>query len=133
MLRRGSAALAAVLLAACASSPKLRPYTSDGCSLFPDGTSQAKDAWLHCCEAHDRRYWIGGTEEDRMSADLDLRSCVAATGRPELADWMLKGTRIGGGPYVPAGFRWGYGWSYLRGYKPLNEDERKQIAESAKP
>jgi hypothetical protein len=133
MSRRGSLALAALLSSACASSPKLRPFTTDGCSLFPDGTSQAKDAWLQCCEAHDRRYWMGGTEEDRMSADLDLRACVAATGRPELADWMLKGTRAGGGPYVPAGFRWGYGWRYLRGYKRLTDDERRQIAELTKP
>jgi hypothetical protein len=133
MLKRGSAALLVLVTAACASSSKLRPFTTDGCSLFPDGTAHAKDLWLHCCEAHDHRYWMGGTEEDRMSADLDLRSCVAAAGHPQVADWMLRGTRAGGTPYLPSSFRWGYGWKYLRGYAPLTDGERKQIAESTQP
>jgi len=91
-----------------------------------------KDLWLNCCEAHDRRYWTGGTQAQRLGADLDMRACIAATGQPRLVDWMLKGTRVGGGPYVPAGFRWGYGWNYLRGYEPLTSAEEKMIEETEK-
>ena len=65
-----------------------------------------------------------------MSADLDLRSCVAASGHPQVAELMLKGTRAGGTPYMPMGFRWGYGWKYLRGYKPLTDEEKRLIQET---
>jgi hypothetical protein len=133
MSRRGRALLlpaALLLLAGCAARPRLRPFTTDGCSLFPDGTAHRKDLWLHCCEAHDHRYWMGGSEADRREADLALRACVAAEGQPQVADWMLRGTRAGGTPYLPTGFRWGYGWRYLRGYEPLTDEEKKLISES---
>jgi len=27
---------------------------------------------------------------------------------------MFVGVRVGGTPYLPISFRWGYGWPYLR-------------------
>jgi hypothetical protein len=36
---------------------------------------------------------------------------------------MYKGVRLGGSPYFPDWYRWGYGWNYGRGYKPLTEEE----------
>ena len=36
---------------------------------------------------------------------------------------MLTGVRIGGSPYFPTSYRWGYGWPYPRGYQDLSEDE----------
>ena len=38
---------------------------------------------------------------------------------------MYLGVRAGGSPYWPASYRWGYGWPYGRGYRPLTEDERE--------
>jgi len=40
---------------------------------------------------------------------------------------MLAGVRVGGTPFLPTEFRWGYGWSYPRFYGELNEDELKQV------
>jgi len=40
---------------------------------------------------------------------------------------MYGGVRIGGSPYWPTKFRWGYGWPYLRGYKPLTFEEKIQL------
>lgn len=40
---------------------------------------------------------------------------------------MLAGVRVGGTPYLPTMFRWGYGWPYPRGYKALTDEERQQI------
>ncbi len=40
---------------------KLRPFTSDGCSLAPDGTLSDVEKWRPCCVAHDKIYWLGGT------------------------------------------------------------------------
>ena len=37
---------------------------------------------------------------------------------------MLGGVRVGGSPYWPTQFRWGYGWPYPRGYQALSPDER---------
>ncbi|NOQ79700.1 MAG: hypothetical protein GQ546_09905 [Gammaproteobacteria bacterium] len=106
---------------------ELKPFTSDGCSVFPDGTLVYKESWLKCCIEHDKAYWQGGTYQQRQVADETLKFCVEKIGRPEIAKIMLNGVRVGGTPYLPTSFRWGYGWPYLRGYKVLTEQETKQV------
>jgi hypothetical protein len=105
----------------------IKPFTSDGCSSFPDGTFGHKELWLSCCTAHDYAYWQGGTYEQRLVADKQLRQCVAKVGKPKIAKLMLAGVRVGGSPYFPTSFRWGYGWSYSRWYKALTVAEKNQI------
>jgi len=105
----------------------IKPFTSDGCSSFPNGTVQQKELWLACCTAHDYTYWQGGTYEERLNADKELHHCVAKVGKPQIAKLMLAGVRVGGSPYFPTSFRWGYGWSYPRWYKALTDEEKKQI------
>ncbi|NHO67515.1 hypothetical protein G8770_18375 [Aestuariicella hydrocarbonica] len=105
------------------ASDRLRPFTSDGCSAFPDGTPDQQQLWLSCCQLHDYAYWKGGAYAEREASDLALRRCVAATGQHYIAELMLNGVRIGGTPYLPTSFRWGYGWPFLRGYKPLSPKE----------
>ena len=110
-----------------AYASKLKPFTSDGCSSFPDGTYQQNQLWLECCKEHDFAYWQGGTYQQRLDADKALEKCVAKVGEPEIALVMLAGVRVGGTPFLPTTFRWGYGWPYPRFYKQLSEDEKKQI------
>ena len=110
-----------------ASAEKIKPFTSDGCSVFPDGTLKQRELWLFCCTAHDYAYWQGGTYDERLIADEDLHQCVSNVGEPNIASLMLAGVRVGGSPYFPSSFRWGYGWSYPRWYKALTEEEKKQI------
>jgi hypothetical protein len=111
-------------LSGCAGTPELRPFTTDGCSLFPDRLLSSGKDWCLCCVAHDRIYWRGGTDADRLKADQELRACVASTtGDKGLATLMYVGVRIGGGPYLPTWFRWGYGWTYGRFYQPLRPEE----------
>ena len=107
----------------------IKPFESDGCSAFPDGTLEQQELWLGCCKAHDYAYWKGGSYEERVRADEALKDCVAQVGEPEIAELMLVGVRVGGTPYLPTKFRWGYGWPFFRGYKQLSEEERKQIEE----
>lgn len=95
---------------------EIKPFTSDGCSAFPDGTYAQKQLWLACCTVHDKAYWRGGSYQQRLDADLALKSCVADVGEPLVAELMLAGVRVGGSPYWPTQFRWGYGWSYPHGY-----------------
>lgn len=95
---------------------QIKPFTSDGCSGFPDGTLQQQTLWQSCCLEHDKAYWQGGTYQQRLNADLALKQCVASVGEPVIAELMLSGVRVGGSPYWPTQFRWGYGWSYPHGY-----------------
>lgn len=112
---------------ALASEDILKPFTSDGCSLFPDGTYAQQSLWMECCIRHDIAYWQGGTQAQRLRADQALEACVSQVGEPEIARLMLAGVRIGGSPYFPTWYRWGYGWPYQRGYAALNQQEKQQI------
>lgn len=109
------------------NAEEIKPFTSDGCSAFPDGTFEQNDLWLKCCTEHDIAYWKGGTYQQRKLADESLKQCVANVGKPAIAQLMLAGVRVGGTPYLPFTFRWGYGWSYLRGYKALTEEEQNMV------
>lgn len=120
-------ALCLLTIAQISNAETIEPFTSDGCSLFPDGTFANEELWLACCTAHDYAYWQGGTYDEREQADLALEQCVADIGEPEIAKVMLAGVRVGGSPYFPTWYRWGYGWSYLRGYKALTAQEKQQI------
>lgn len=115
------------LVSITVKAENIKPFTSDGCSAFPDGTFGQKELWLSCCTAHDFAYWQGGTKEQRLVADKQLRQCVAKVGKPTIAKLMLAGVHVGGSPYFPTPFRWGYGWPYSRWYKALTEEEKNQI------
>ena len=113
---------------ASASAADLYDFTSDGCSLFPDGHLKDRALWCDCCLAHDISYWRGGTEEDRTHADEMLRDCVQErTGSKTLADLMYNGVRTGGHPAFLTWYRWGYGWKYGKSYAPLTEQENQQV------
>ena len=108
--------------------PVLNPFTTDGCSLFPDGTFARKTLWLDCCIEHDEAYWQGGTEQERIDADLALKECITEeTGDAHLAKLVYDAVRVWGSPIYPSWYRWGYGWSYGRPYGALTEAERGQV------
>lgn len=83
----------------------LKPFTSDGCSAFPDGTIDQKSLWLTCCQQHDFDYWQGGTYQQRLVSDKGLNACVTEVGEPTVAALMLAGVRVGGTPYLPTSFQ----------------------------
>lgn len=119
-------ALAAMLASACLTeaAPELQPFTSDGCSLFPDADLITGDDWCSCCFEHDIAYWRGGTEEERLAADRELQTCVTAkTGNEVLGRLMFEGVQAGGSPYFYNWYRWGYGWGYERKYRALTPAE----------
>jgi hypothetical protein len=119
--------LSTLLCLNSAVGAELAPFTSDGCSSFPDGTPVNQSLWLECCVRHDLAYWRGGTYEERLNADLALEQCVAKAGEPEIAKLMLHGVRTGGNPFFLTPYRWGYGWPIGRGYKALSDDELDQV------
>lgn len=116
-----------ICLSLNAVSEELKPFTTDGCSMFPDGVINDDSKWVKCCIKHDLAYWKGGTESERDKADEDLKKCVADTGEEEISAVMHFGVKVGGSPVYPTWYRWGYGWPYNRGYKPLSDKENEQV------
>lgn len=110
----------------------LKPFATDGCSMWIDGPPGSPNLWRHCCVAHDLAYWAGGTEEQRKHADEAMKLCIQNAQQPMIASHTYNSVRMGGGPYWPSTYRWGYGWHYLngiwpRGYKTPSPDEQAQI------
>ncbi|HSX51558.1 MAG TPA: helicase [Cellvibrio sp.] len=125
--------LSLIILANSGHANELKPFTTDGCSLWIDGTLAQPNLWRHCCVAHDLDYWKGGSEAQRKQSDDNILACVKAAQGPGMADYMYKNVRWGGSPYWINYYRWGYGWNYLdglwpRGYKEPTAEEQQQIA-----
>ncbi|HTL38002.1 MAG TPA: hypothetical protein VL326_32950 [Kofleriaceae bacterium] len=113
---------------------ELAPFTTDGCSMFPDGTLSNPTKWQHCCITHDFAYYAGGPSDLREAADSGLRECIASETNQLVADIVYYAVRAGGTPALPTPWRWGYGWFYdpLDGYRALPSTQStaaaKQIA-----
>ncbi len=78
-------------------------FTTDGCSRWFD------ESWVSCCVVHDILYWCGGSAEDRKEADNIMMQC-ANQKAALMGGIMYPGVRIGGSPWLPTPWRWGYGW-----------------------
>ncbi|MDH3642711.1 MAG: hypothetical protein OES38_11490 [Gammaproteobacteria bacterium] len=111
-------------LSACSEQPDLKPFTSDGCSLFPDASLITGNDWCSCCFEHDLAYWRGGTAAERARADVQLHDCVLErTQNVPLATVMYEGVKVGGSPQFYNWYRWGYGWNFERQYRKLTSPE----------
>ena len=108
-------------------------FESDGCSFFPDGTWKDSDLWQDCCVIHDIAYWQGGTKKQRTNADQILKNCVANHDQSAISKIMFLGVRIGGTPYLPTPYRWGFGWPYPRPYGELNPQEMVAVESQGLP
>ncbi len=114
---RTAALLFALFTAGCALSlhrplPAWTDAMSDGCSvpspfrpLFTFTESQRA-----CCVRHDSHYYVGGSVDDRLSADRGLRACEITAGlSPTDADLMFWAVRAGGGPEGRYSYSWAFG------------------------
>lgn len=109
----------------------LRPFTSDGCSMSPNGVPAHEEnrKWSQCCVEHDIAYWTGGTRSDKEAADQELQKCIAQKGYPEIAKVYKLFVEEFGGPDSSLTFRWGYGWNYRRPFSPLSAQEEAMFAD----
>jgi len=89
-------------------------FTTDGCSRWLD------QSWVSCCVVHDIMYWCGGSDEERKQADQIIMQCVNQ--KVSLVGViMYPGIKVGGSPWLPTPWRWGYGWKeWPRGYQETN-------------
>jgi len=95
-----------------------RPNPHDGCSCVPD----INDKIRACCDAHDVAYWYGGTRQQRKQADQDFKECVITAGHPFIAGLYYAGVRMGGVPWLPTPYRWGFGWPYSKGHRGYTKE-----------
>lgn len=103
------------------------PFKTDGCSgLFMRvvhwywrqcGRRDLSEEVRKLCEEHDAAYWPGGTAVQRAVADAVLMTGVAELGQPFLARLMVVGVGVGGVPWLPLPWRWGYGRKWPKGYR----------------
>lgn len=103
----------------------LKEFSSDYCSEWPDGRIDDPKLWATCCFAHDLSYWIGGTEQDRLASDKELKVCVRNSSDSLNGFLMYTGVRIGGDP-GEASYAWGYGWTHDRKYFQLSKDDKER-------
>lgn len=108
----------------------LHDFTSDGCSMSPDGVVVLVNTdFVPCCVQHDIAYWQGGTRDQKQEADNNLKTCIAEKSNNFIASIYYRGVRMGGGASLPTAFHWGYGWENRRKYAPLSQDQKQMALE----
>lgn len=130
----------------------MKPWTTDGCTDFGFNSriiayadpKLAADI-LVACYHHDFGYWKGGTLADRVRVDDEFYNVIHRA----LVEWEVRergeadpydaervlelvddvyrlSVRVGGSPFWPTSWRWGYSHPWLRWWAPVDkalEDE----------
>lgn len=101
----------------------LKPFYTDGCTLFIDGPPSKPNLWRHCCVEHDLRYWFGGDREDAHNANLQLGACVKSVAGSLWGKIIYHGVEIGRYSPVKHPTHWGWGWETSIGHRKLDYEE----------
>lgn len=105
----------------------LHPFTSDGCSVAPDNEYIGNNDWLGCCVEHDKKYWLGGTRQEKELADSEFKQCLVTNGMSAFeSNIYYFAVQFGGSPFLSTNWKWGYGWSKNRLYLPLSIDDKNK-------
>ena len=106
------------------SGRELKPFATDYCTLYVEGTRAQPNLWRHCCVEHDLYFWAGGNLEDKKATDQRLKSCVKKTGAATQAVLIYTAVVIGGhSPVHIKAKQWGNTWGERQRYLTLTEDE----------
>jgi hypothetical protein len=115
-----------IFVGTVAHAQVLKPFVSDGCTMYPDGTRDEPKKWRHCCFEHDLRYWFGGTKTEQKIADLRLKQCVTNAAGDFQGNLMYTGIRLGHLSPIKSKWHWNWGWRQKRkNFSPLSEKERE--------
>ena len=102
---------------------ELKPFFTDGCTMFIDGPRDQPELWRNCCVEHDLRFWFGGSAEDREVTDLRLKSCVEKVAGAYWANLIYYGVKTGQLSSIKSKTHWNWGWKQKREYGPLSAEE----------
>ena len=116
-------------LYAAENLPEIKPFHTDYCTGYPEGTREEPMLWANCCIKHDLAYYVSGTRKDRRKADKLLRSCVEKVSTKTRANIMYTGIVLGHLSPIKAKTAWGWAWKNFE-RKSFDElsDEQKQEA-----
>jgi hypothetical protein len=110
------------------ASDSLKPFLTDYCTAYPEGTRERPNQWKHCCIEHDLYFWAGGSLSERKLTDLRLKKCVEDAGAPIQARLIYAAVSIGG--QSPIRFKtkeWGHAWPGRARYQSLSEQETSTL------
>ena len=102
---------------------ELKPFFTDGCTMFVDGPRDQPKLWRNCCVEHDLRFWFGGSSEDREETDLRLKACVEKVAGAYWANLIYYGVKTGQLSSIKSKTHWNWGWTYKRPYEDLSVEE----------
>lgn len=112
-----------------ASANQLKPFVTDFCTMFADGTPSQPTLWRHCCVEHDLHYWYGGSDKDQDEADLKLKACVDEVAGGTWANLIYIGVRAGHYSPIKNAHKWSWGWEAHRENKEICEQEKLYVIE----
>jgi hypothetical protein len=102
----------------------LKPFQSDGCTMFMDGPVGKPNLWKHCCFEHDLRYWFGGSDQQMKQTDLFLKACVKDAADGFWAGLIYNGVVAGHSSPVKSKYHWSWAWEPKREEKELSVSEK---------
>ena len=105
----------------------LKPFFTDGCTLFVDGPPNKPGLWRDCCILHDMRYWYGGNQSNMNQADLNLKSCVNSVAGSKWAELLYLGVRTGHHSPIRNKTHWSWGWLTPRALSELTVSENEYV------
>lgn len=108
----------------------IRPFATDYCTAYAEGTREKPDLWKHCCVEHDLYFWAGGSRDDRKATDLRLKHCVESTGQVRIARLIYAAVSLGGSS--PIRFKtkeWGNAFEKRERYLSLTTEETSLLVE----
>ena len=110
----------------------IKQFETDGCSggmsFIYTNVFKKELPWRGACVTHDLQYWVGGSKYDRKKADIDLLCDVSKNGHPIIGFLMYLAVRMGGGPFFPTSYRWGYGKTYPCKYGRRCANDKRLLA-----
>lgn len=131
-LRLSSILFSLLLSPVLMAEATLRPFETDACTMFADGTRKSPELWKHCCSEHDLRYWFGGNQQDMDVADSRLKDCVAKVAGNGTARLMYMGVRLGHYSPIKNKYKWSWGWTTPRNSEALSKEEASLVMSELK-
>ena len=105
----------------------LKPFVTDGCTMFVDGTISSPGLWRSCCVEHDLRYWYGGSDSEMDATDNHIRDCVERVAGASWAKVVYTGIRAGHYSPIKNKYQWSWGWNQKREKTPLTPEESTYV------